>query len=271
MADRAALKAIIAKAEKSEPVTLTIVRHGATALNGESNTSVDRERGWSNIPLTAEGREEAERAAKKLRGKGFGAVVSSDLERARETAAIIGRALGLKPQLSSQLRPWNLGTLTGRSMREATPQLAEYARNKPDTPVPEGESFNRFRRRAFTGLSDALAMNRGREVLFIAHHRVERLIVAWDKAGQPIDHDIDIAEFLKKGDAPGGIVRIPTFRALLDGGLSKRFTHAQVDYGRGHEPEFCRTCEYSDHRSPPTCSYVTDIAKGGWCVLWEKA
>lgn len=267
-ADKAALKAVIAKAERADPVTLTIVRHGATRMNAKAGVSVDRERSFSNIPLTREGREEAEEAARKLQGKGIRLVRCSDLERAVETAQIISGVLKVDYKPSRKLRPWNLGTFTGKLMKDVTPQIAEYAKSKPDVPVPEGESFNAFRSRAFEGI----AQFADDDALLVTHHRVERLLAAWNKAGQPISHAIDIAEFLKTGDQPGGIITLKTHRQLLAGELSKKFTHTQVDYGRGHSPEFCRTCEYSDHMKPkPHCSYVDDIERGGWCVLWEKA
>src|SRR5262249_43760258 len=125
--------------------TLYIVRHGATKLNGEDNTSVDR--AWSDVPLTEKGRQEARQAARKLKGKGIGVIVASDLDRARETAEIIGAELGIKPTFTPKLRPWDLGKFTGTKTIEALPQIEIYAREKPDTPVPEGESFNQFRTR----------------------------------------------------------------------------------------------------------------------------
>lgn len=124
--------------EGREPArTVYIVRHGATKLNNQTDLSVDRERGWSNVPLTAEGRREAQSAALKLRSKHIEVIVSSDLERAKQTAQIIGRVLGIKPTFCGNLRPWNLGDLTGKRMDEAKPQIEAYAK-KPDEPGAGG-------------------------------------------------------------------------------------------------------------------------------------
>src|SRR6266481_409899 len=82
-----------------------IVRHGATRMNDAGGVSVDRERGWSDVPLTKEGRQEGQRAGIKLRGKGIEAIVASDLARSHETAVIIGNLVGVKPQFSHELRP----------------------------------------------------------------------------------------------------------------------------------------------------------------------
>lgn len=201
---------------ENAPVTLRIVRHGATRLNGESEISVDKERGWSDVPLTAEGRQEARDAAAKLKGAGIEVIVSSDLKRAKETALIIGGILGVKPEFSFKLRPWNLGDLTGKVMTEAKPQIAAYA-NKPDAKVPGGESFHAFRDRAFEGLGEAVEKHQGKQILIVAHHRVERLIGGWEKAGQPEDHEIDIPTFMQKGDPPGGIITLRTSEEALEG------------------------------------------------------
>ena len=49
-----------------------------------------------------------------------------------------------------------------------------------------------------------------------------------------------------------------------------KLPHEAVSYGPGHGKEFCRTCEHSDHKKPPTCEIVRDpIKPGGWCTLWK--
>ena len=75
-----------------------IVRHGATKMNAGAGVSVDKERGWSDVPLTNEGRLEAQKAGIKLRGKGIEHISSSDLHRAQETAVTIGHHLGVHPK-----------------------------------------------------------------------------------------------------------------------------------------------------------------------------
>ncbi len=182
-----------------------ILRHGATKLNNQTDMSEDRIRGWTDVPLAEEGRKEAQAAALKLKAKGVDAIVASDLSRAKETAAIIGKILGVKPAVSRGLRPWNLGTFAGTSTKEALPKIAEYAQKRPDKSVPEGESFNAFKERAFAGLADAIESNQGKVLVIVTHHRNERLYEAWEKAGRPEDLSIDLPTFLQKGDPPGGI------------------------------------------------------------------
>jgi 2,3-bisphosphoglycerate-dependent phosphoglycerate mutase len=268
--NKPSLRDLLACAKQDYPLTLDIVRHGATALNGENNASVDSERGWSDVPLTEDGRRQALEAGLALKGRRINAIVSSDLNRAQETAEIIGEVLNIRPRFSARLRPWGLGTFTNRPMSEVTPQIEAYARNRPDTPVPEGESFNQFRLRAFDGLASAVAKNPGK-IVIVAHHRIERLIAAWRANGQPIEHTIDIPTFLKQGDPPGGVIELNTHKQLLAGEIDEKLTHYMADYGPGHGNEFCKTCRFSDHQSPPHCSWVSNIEKRGYCHLWKPA
>ena len=51
-------------AAKDGDATFTLIRHGATALNHPG--AGDRIRGWSNVPLSKEGHEEAHELGKRL-------------------------------------------------------------------------------------------------------------------------------------------------------------------------------------------------------------
>jgi broad specificity phosphatase PhoE len=44
-----------------------LIRHGATVMNRESAIGVSRARGWKNVPLSPEGRREAQWLATSLR------------------------------------------------------------------------------------------------------------------------------------------------------------------------------------------------------------
>lgn len=189
-------------------IPLCIVRHGETKLNNDKDTSQDRIRGWADVPLTEQGRKEAKLAAGKLKKHNIKVIICSDLSRAHETAKIIGKILGIKPIPSKKLRPWDLGNLTGTSTKKALPSIAKYVRETPTKKVPDGESFENFSDRAFEGFQEAVKQAKGKNLCIVSHHRDERLIVAWDKAGQPANHKIDLDTFLSKGDPPGGVLCI---------------------------------------------------------------
>jgi len=120
--------------------TVLLVRHGHTKLNSEKG---ERLRGWLDIPLTLEGRADAERAGERLKSQNVGHLVSSDLRRARETAHIIGEKVGKEPAVNKALRPWNVGEMAGKRIEDIRDELQHYQNNPGDAP-PGGESFRSF-------------------------------------------------------------------------------------------------------------------------------
>ena len=175
-----------------------VVRHGATALN-ESDGGVDRIRGWKDVPLSDKGREEAKGLATLLGPSNIDVLFHSTLSRASDTAADIAGTTGAPMVAAPWLRPWDLGEFTGQESQAVHPILCEYVIKHPDEPVPGGESFNAFKARVFAGMGTALAKGVYRLPAFVTHHRVERVLAAWDRINQPADYAIDPAEMLQHG------------------------------------------------------------------------
>ena len=88
--------------------TLLLVRHGETDWNADG-----RLQGQTDRPLTDFGRRQAQQLAEQLADEGLEAIYSSDLSRARETAEIVGRRLGLAVALDPALREKDWGTWEG--------------------------------------------------------------------------------------------------------------------------------------------------------------
>jgi len=184
---------------------IQLVRHGATKLNND-DVSVDRIRGWKDIPLSRDGAQEAERLGWKMaNSKTPNFIVSSDLERAQETAWIISRMSGVPiKEITIDFRPWDVGSWSGKLSKDAIPVLADYAEHRPDEKIDGGESFNQFRARFFGGVAAIIERDEGVPAV-VTHHRGERLIKAWISAGCPYNGDIDIKEFNKRGEPTGEI------------------------------------------------------------------
>jgi broad specificity phosphatase PhoE len=90
---------------------LWLVRHGETTWNREG-----RVQGSSDPPLSEAGREGARRLGRRLAGTRFDAVYTSDLRRARETAALAlpgAAAIG-----DARLRELDFGAWEGRLWRD---------------------------------------------------------------------------------------------------------------------------------------------------------
>jgi broad specificity phosphatase PhoE len=193
-----------------------VIRHGATSLNND-DVSVDRIRGWKDIPLSKEGKDEAHTLADKIVDDPPDTIVSSDLKRAHDTAKIISDKTGVPiSDVSESFRPWNVGEYSGQVTSKAIPILGEYASEKPDEPIPGGESFNDFKDRFLSGVKSALSEYPGR-IAIVTHHRGERLLHAWGKAGFPESGDIDVKEFNKKGEPTGTILSLKIPVGKLDG------------------------------------------------------
>lgn len=88
--------------------TLLLVRHGETDWNADG-----RLQGQTDRPLSEFGRRQARRLADELVDEELGAIYSSDLVRARETAEIVAGRLGMPVNLDPDLREKDWGTWEG--------------------------------------------------------------------------------------------------------------------------------------------------------------
>lgn len=137
-------------------MALYIFRHAATGFNNKDD---ERLRGWLEVPPTPEGLQHVRENSRYLKTLPIRQLYSSDLDRAAQTAQIIGHATGAKPVLTAALRPWNTGVLTGRPLHDVLPWLLHYEHNA-ETPVPGGESYATFYRRWSGALAHALEIAR---------------------------------------------------------------------------------------------------------------
>ncbi len=123
---------------------LVYVRHGATALN--KGGSEERLRGWLPVPLSPLGQQQAHETAARL-AKALptdpATFTTSDLPRAVQTSAILGKALGQTATPDTNVRDWHTGDLAGQKVEDALPQLRHLI-SHPDEPAPNGEPLNTY-------------------------------------------------------------------------------------------------------------------------------
>lgn len=91
------------------------------------------------VPLTPRG--EAQARAIRLAGWAPTRVVSSDLERAAATAALVAEPLGLEVEHDARLREQDAGTLTGRLARELAAEPTPPGRHVHEVRWGGGESI----------------------------------------------------------------------------------------------------------------------------------
>ena len=171
----------------NEPKKIYFVRHGDTNLNAESAESSSDQpvRGWSNIPLNSDGIAQAKKAAESVKDLPISHIVSSDLPRAKQTANIIGQRLGITPEFHPGLRTWNLGEFTGKSGKDVHDEVNRLCSTDQDERPKGGESFNEFKDRILSSMSDIVQKHNENEVLVVSHNSPERIINSWIEAGQP--------------------------------------------------------------------------------------
>lgn len=180
---------------------LYVIRHGTTALNAQDGSGPDRIRGWSDVPLSEKGRDEVHDLAERLKDSGIDSLYYSTLSRAHDTAAAIAQKTGARMIPTPGLRPWNVGIYTGKESQAAHPILMQFATQQPDMAMPNGESFNQFKHRVMDTLGNVVNHAGGDSLpAIVTHHRVERLINAWKKAGEPPDRSVDFDTMFHPGE-----------------------------------------------------------------------
>ncbi len=156
---------------------LFLVRHGET----EWNKSL-RYQGYQDIPLSEEGRIQAQRTASRLSAEKLDAAYASDLSRAMETAKIISARHGLEVNPVPELKETNFGRwegLTYPEINEQFPEVLKLWRTNPrDTKIPGGESLSEVADRCWAGLDKIIKQNPNQNVLLVAHGGIIRIIVA---------------------------------------------------------------------------------------------
>jgi probable phosphoglycerate mutase len=148
-------------------LTFAFIRHGQTDWNRD-----DRLQGSSDIPLNDIGRGQAHEAAELLRAGGWQAIVSSPLERARETAEIIASDLGIElgPSYAAFVER-DYGVNEGGSSSDI---IAKY----PDRHYPGAETLASVVTRGKAGLAQVAADFGETPTIIVCHGTIIRYTLA---------------------------------------------------------------------------------------------
>lgn len=191
---------------KLPPATLVLfVRHGTTPTTGQ--VLPGRAKG---LHLADSGRAQADSLAERLarwtdeatapaaRGPGrsgrapkrptVAAVYASPLERTRETAAPIGRALGLPVTTDRGLLECDFGAWTGGALKDLAklPEWTTVQRYPSGFAFPEGESFVGMQSRMIQTVTGLCARHRGETIVAVSHADPIKAVVA-DALGTHLD------------------------------------------------------------------------------------
>lgn len=131
--------------------TLLLARHGLTDLTGP--VLAGRTPG---VHLSDAGRAQAAALAGRIAGVGLDAIVSSPLERCRETAQAVSDGRALDVQIDERFIECGYGSWTGRPLKElAQDPLWQVVQAHPSAATfPDGESLAGMQHRAVAAVRD---------------------------------------------------------------------------------------------------------------------
>ena len=146
---------------------LYFARHGET----DDNAGLIFQ-GQGGKGLNARGRAQARRLAERMRKARVTTIVSSDLERAEETARIIGHACDVVPPVDADLREVDVGEWTGKSHEEiAALYPEEWAAwsSGLDLRRGGGETYAELAARIEKAVARVVAMDARDPILVVSH------------------------------------------------------------------------------------------------------
>jgi len=183
---------------------LLLVRHATAEGNGRFQGNLD-------VSLSSAGRRELQLLCEKCSRYPVRAVYSSDLRRARQTAAAVALNFGLKVEILPELREIHFGQWEGLSWNQIArcfPKLAAlWIERFPHQAIPGGEPLSRFTKRIAAGIREIVAANQGQCALVVTHAGVIRFTLG-KALGLPAGNlfrlaqdscAVNVIDFLEKG------------------------------------------------------------------------
>jgi probable phosphoglycerate mutase len=162
-----------------------LVRHGTTPTTGQLLPGQA-----AGLHLAPKGQAQAEVAAQRIAAltRKPVAVYASPLERTRETAAPIARALGLRVRTAPGLIEADVGEWTEQRLARLykTKEWPAVHRWPAGFRFPGGESFGEMSLRSFEAVLDLVAEHPGQTVVAVSHADPIKAVVA-AAAGVPLD------------------------------------------------------------------------------------
>lgn len=146
---------------------MLLVRHGVTPTTG--TTLPGRAPG---LHLGDEGRAQAQAVADRLADlERIDAVYASPLERTRETAKPIGKAVATRVAIERGLIECDFGDWTGEPLKKLMklPEWTRVQRHPSGFRFPGGESFTEMQTRITTALTKLAERHRGGVVIAVSH------------------------------------------------------------------------------------------------------
>jgi probable phosphoglycerate mutase len=150
-------------------IKCTLVRHG--------EDEQDKVGGWSDNKLTENGIDQVLALCQNL-DEDYDVIISSDLQRAKETAELIAKSIHRSVVYDDSFREINNGIFRNMPVKEflASPARTLFADMQYEEKYPEGESPKEFYERVKAGFINLLQKYNGKKVILVTHGGVITVI-----------------------------------------------------------------------------------------------
>ncbi len=169
-----------------KPTTLWLARHGQTIW-----TVDDKFNGWSDIPLTENGRAQARGLGNWLKDKPLAAIYCSPLSRCVETAQLAGAPHGLEPIIVPEFKELDYGAWDGMARPDIIARYSSewnaWVQDPAGQAAPEGETGYAVLARVAPQIKTLVTRHACEMFLVVAHKAVNRLLLC-DFLGVPPRH-----------------------------------------------------------------------------------
>src|SRR5450631_186432 len=198
------------------PTRIVLVRHGVTDFTVAGKLDG---RGGSDPSLNADGRRQAQSAAAGVRafiGDGSASVITSSLQRAMETGALIADELGVGARIDADWDEQSFGEWDDKSvdyLQARHPQELVRFRDDPHYSPPGGEAHADLQLRVLAAFDRAIAAG---GTVVVASHRKPIMTVLAHVLGIPHDRIWRLAT------APASLTSVEVW---TDGGTSVAFVN----------------------------------------------
>jgi isoleucyl-tRNA synthetase len=246
-----------------------VARHGESQKNIKKIESCWPEKSF--LPLTKKGEREAQRVGQKLKKEEIDLIISSDILRTKQTAEIIGKALGIKYLVDRKLREINVGVFNGKPETEIGKYFdperkfdyADFYAKRFAQKLPGGENYVDVEKRLLSFLKETENKYQGKNILIVSHQRVLTLL---DKIMNGWDFEKFVEVIIKKKEIKIGQVKDLEFTKLP---YNEKI---ELDLHKPYIDEvrfFCQKCGGIMERSPEVMDVWFDsgsmpFSQGHW-------
>jgi len=155
-----------------------MIRHGEIASNVNKVYA-----GRSPEPLTEKGIQQARQVSEKLKSLKIDALYSSPIQRALQTAQIVGEHIGIDPVVNDAFRELEMGPWEGMSEHDVAKEYPDewvlWNKNPAELKLPGRETLNELLERVIEGVRNIYHEARSPNIVIVTHVAVIRVLLLW--------------------------------------------------------------------------------------------